>query len=931
MCSVRITRREALKAGGVAGAAIVVASQTGPFGSVLNFLTPVDSRRPQPAIEERIPGVCLQCPAGCGIIGRVVDGRLVKIDGNTLHPINEGRLCPKGQIGVQILYDPDRIKGPYIRQSLLDAYDANDLAGYLNPPGGIRERDPEDFVEVPGNTPEEKWNTAIAILGALLKILRDNGESHKLVFLSGRTRGQMGGFIGRFLAAYGSPNDVGHSSICSDGSPQAHYATQGWKAYAGYDWDNTNYLLCFGAGFIEAWRPTTRLLRAYGTMRRGRPVRAKIVQVDSRLSVTAAKADEWIPVKPATDGALATALAHVIVRDHLYDEEYVKAHTDLPHLVRLDTGEPFEESSWTETIGGKDITYRKIYVWDANTGAPAVWNTKTKAYEPEDVDPSLEPPTPLTINGVECKSVFQLWWEEVLEAMTPQSAAGITGVDAGTIERIGREFATTKPAIAAGERGASMQTNGLYNRMAIHALNALVGSIDVPGGVLYQPGPPLQSFPAVVTDDIAKNAPKTRIDYAGTKYYPMAGKVYQAMPDLILGKPDPGGRQLPAPYEVKALFAYYTNPFFSTPDVGRWTEAVKRVPLIVTFSPFMDETTAMADLVLPDDTYLERWQDDIIYPSLGYPVAAIRQPMVDRVYNTMDTGTVLIRLAKEIGGSVADSFPWNDFQEVLKFRYQGILDAKAGSVGDRAVESMASIDEFWQAFTEKGVWSKPPYEFGKWNDVFKTDTGKFEVLSGKLEHKLRDMAKAEAAANGTTEEEELEKLLQLLKINVRGEAVFMPHYEPPRYAGDESQYPLHLVTYKLMAHAEGRGANVPFLRDLTASHLNGVTLWHTWVEVNPSTAAKLGIKDGQWVWVEGPTTDESGIPRRISVKAHLHPGARPDTVSIPFELGHTSYGRWAKNSGANPNWILANEYDLLGGLAAFTATRVRLYPAGGEA
>jgi len=865
------TRRDAIKLGIAAGIAGYAVYRFGGFESLLRPREP-GGYSLAGSSEEWLASVCLQCPAGCGILVRVVDGRALKIEGNPKHPINLGRLCPKGQIGLQILYDPDRIKQPYVREELWEAYQASSIENYLG--AEFRDRAPEEFIPVPGATPEEQWNTALDIATAVLREIREGtaaGEGpHELLFLSGRNRGQMGGFIDRFCAAYGSPNHIGHSSICADGSPLAHWATQGWKAYSGYDWDNTYYLLCFGGGFIEAWRPTTRLLRAHGTMRQGRPVRGKIVQVDVRFSVTAAKADEWIPIKPGMDGALALGIANVIIREGLYDAQYVQDLT-------------FGFEDWTDASGVAHVGWKNV----------------------------------------------------VLQDYPPQLVSDITGIPVETIERVAREFATTRPAIAAGERGASMQTNGVYNRMAIHALNALVGSLGRIGGPIRQVDPPLAAAPAVTNDAIAiAGTAQPAFDFRGTKYYPLAGKVYQGVPDFILGVPDPGGRILSPPYGAKAMICYYTNPLFSTPDNTRWREAVRRIPFVMTFSPFMDETTAMADLILPDSTYLERWQDDVIYPSLGYPVAAIRQPVVQPLYNTRNAGDVLIQIAQRLGGTVAESFPWATFLDFLKIRYKGIFDSGQGRVGDTPVASFASFDEFWEAFTRAGVWSNPPYVFEDWQFTFASPSGRFEFYSQLLHEKLEHLAEEEAKKVQDPPPAELVKakldeILEGLHLQARGDRVFMPHYEPPRYVGEVTQFPLHLVTYKLMVHAEGRGANVPLLRETMAPHLRGTTNWDTWVEIHPETARRYGIEDGDPVWIESPVLDELGNVRRILVRARLYEGARPDTVAIPFELGHTAYGRWAKGTGKNPNYILANQYDLLGGLAAFSPTRVRVYPAGG--
>ena len=855
----KVTRREAIKVGAAGAVAAGIAYRVAGLPGLTQILEPGPTPPVRPSAAY-VPSVCLQCPAGCGILVRVVDGRAVKIEGNPLHPINEGRLCPKGQIGLQILYDPDRIREPFVRPDLLAAYESGTLASYLATTTHVRT--PGDFVPVPGASAGDRWTTAIDIAAAVLRTIRTSPGPQAVAFFSGRNRGQMGDVIGRFCTAYGTPNNIGHSSICADGSQQAHWATQGWKAYAGYDLDRTNYFLSFGGGFLEAWRPTTRLLRAYGTMHRGRPIRGKIVQVDVRFSVTAGKADEWIAIRPTTDGALAMGLAHVILRDGLYDAAFVADHT-------------FGFDAWTDPV------------------------------------------TSASHEG---------WRDFVLREYSPEIVAAITGVPADTIERIAREFATTKPAIAAGERGSSMQTNGVYNRMAIHALNALVGSVDREGGVLFQRNPPYTGWPANALDAVATaGLAQPRVDFAGTEHFPLAGKVYQGVPDFLLGRADVDGERFEAPYPLKAILTYYTNPLFSTPDATRWEEAIATVPFVLTFSPFLDETTSMADLVLPDRTYLERYHDDTIYPSLGYPVVGLRQPVVTPLHNTLDTGTALIRIAQAIGGTVADSFPWADFEALMKARHQGLFTA-GGFVGDVDVATIRDFDAFWAAMKAKGVWRKPPYTFEQWSASIPTPSGRFEFFSENLHDKLEHLAEDRATAEGVTVEEAFEEILTELRIEARGDAVFFPHFEPPRFVGDAATYPLVLVTYKLMTHAEGRGANVRLLQDLTGpAHGN---YWETWIEIDPRDARTFGISDGEIVTIESSLTDGSGRPRSITARARVFPGV-PGVVAMPFELGHTAYGRWARDRGANPNRILANAYDRLGGNAAFSATRVRVFPAGG--
>ncbi len=761
-------------------------------------------------VERWVPSICQFCPAGCGILVRVVGGRAVKIEGNPLSPNNQGRLCPKGQAGLQILYNPDRIRGPLRR------------AG---------ERGSGEWQSI-------SWDEALRLVAGKLKEMRNEGQPHTLVFMHDAKPGPMQNLITRFCQAFGTPNVVEVSSSSDGSSPLANYLMQGWRAPAGYDWENTNYLLSFGASLLEAWQPSVRTLRAYSRLRRGRPgVRAKIVQIEPRFSVTAAKADEWIPINPGTKGALALGMARVIIEEGLYDRGFIENHA-------------FGFEDWTDEDGEEHIGFKTL----------------------------------------------------VLKSYSPGTVSAVTGIPIETIKRVAREFAATRPAVAIGEAG--WQTNGLFTQMAIHTLNALVGSIDVSGGVVKQDTPPFAPWPDTVEDGLAdKGLSMPRLDQAGTKSYPLANGVYQALPESILADD---------PYPANAIFLSRANPLFCSPDPDRFYEAFQKVPLIVSFSPFMDESTSYADLVLPDHVYLEKWASDVLIPSLGYPVLGLGQPVVQPLYDTKNTGDALIELARGLGGQLAQSFPWPSFEELLRFSLRGIFEAGNGS--SRA----KTFEQFWSEFGESGVWSAPPYRFGEWERVLTTSSGKFEFYSQNLKRDLETLAEEEAAQNGTAVEEAMEELLQGLGLRAREDELYMPHYEFPRWVGEESEYPFHLNVYELMALYDGRVANSPWLQEIAGLHIK--EMWGNWVEINPETAQELGIADGDSVWVESPLG-------RIQAKARLYPGAMPEVVNMPLGQGHTAYGRWAKGRGANPKRVISSEYDYLGGLAAWSSTRVRIYKA----
>ncbi|MFQ5886385.1 MAG: molybdopterin-dependent oxidoreductase, partial [Anaerolineae bacterium] len=345
--------------------------------------------KPEGGEEKFVPSVCLQCPAGCGILVRVVGGRAVKIEGNPMHPLNEGLLCPKGQAALYLLYDPDRIRGPLRR---------------------VGERGSGQWEPI-------SWEEAMGEVVTRLQEIRQRGEPHTVAFMYGRTRGQMAPLIRRFMKAYGSPNTISNESLSVQAEKTANLLTQGINDLLVYDLDNTNYLLSFGASLLEAWHPTVRHLSTYGHMRRGRPIRGKIVTIDPRLSVTAAKSDEWIPIKPGTDAALALGMAHVMIQSRMYDEEFVTNYTF--------GFEDFEDPETGETHKG----FKTL----------------------------------------------------VLEEYPPSRVSEITDVPVSTIMRIAGEFAANRPkAVAAAKKGARHAgIAGIYNGMAIHCLNALVGNLDV--------------------------------------------------------------------------------------------------------------------------------------------------------------------------------------------------------------------------------------------------------------------------------------------------------------------------------------------------------------------------------------------------------------------------------------------------------------------
>lgn len=792
----KLNRRDLLKMGGGATVAIALG---GGFWKWSQF--PAVEKPNVPGVEKWVPTVCAQCMGSCGILVRVIDGWAVNITGNPLHPVNRGTLCPKGIAGLQGLYDPDRIRTPLKRS-------------------GRRGE---------GRWQVISWNEALSSVTESLKKLRQNGEPHRLAVLGGRYRGLMRSLWERFLEAFGSPNYVDNQFQWEGPSIEGLYLTQGIYSPPAYDFENARYILSFSSDLLESYWSPVQALSAYGQFRRGKPdQRGKLVQIEPRLSVTAIKADEWIPIQPGTEGILALGIAHMIMREGLYNKEFITHHT-------------FGFENWTDAEGKEHLGFKEF----------------------------------------------------VLSEYEPNLVAKRTGVAIDTIIRLAREFASNQPSLAIGYRDRP------FYQMAVSVLNGLVGNIDTSGGILIPRNIPYQPLPPFKKDALSKKGYSMgRMDEGKV---PMAiHHPYLFAKNVISGKP----------YKPEVLFLYYTNPLFSNPNPDPFAKAFAEIPMIVSFSPYLDDSTQYADLVLPDHTPLERWQDDPVSLNNGFPVLGIRQPAIEPLYQTKATGDVLIAIAKSLGGELQRAFPWNDFKEVMIDGLKGVFDAKRGDTfglpfdegWTRLLEkegwwapSYKTFEEFWKQLQDKGGWWDPIYDFQEWTRVFQSPSKKFEFY-----------------AQG------LKQIHPAFSSKDLKDTSLLPHWEEPKKTKGEEGYPFHLHVFKTMALTGSRNANQPWLQSIAGSYL--YERWETWVEINPETAKGLGISDGDWVWVESPVG-------KIKVKAKLYKGAMPEVVNIPFGGGHRSGGRWAKGLGENPYRLIQDDLDPLTGYPVNGTTRVKIYKA----
>lgn len=802
-----ISRRDFLKVSGAIAAEIMLIPRID-----LRALTASPERVAAP--EKWIASGCNGCVGWCPLMVRVVDGKAVKIEGNPNSKWTQGKLCPRGRLNLQILYDPDRVKKPLKR---------------TNPKKG-RDEDPR-WVEI-------SWDEALDIIAGKLKELRDKGTPERFALFRGRYDHLAADILySRFSKAYGTPNAISHSTLCAETTKSGNWYARGKFSYSAFDFEDTNYILSFGVAFLEAHRPTTGMLAAW-PRGRSKATRPKTVVVDPRYSVTAARADEWIPINPGTDGALALGLAHEILVQGLWDRKFVGDFKD--PAKKFVPGEAVDEADWEDAY---------------TTG-------------------------------------LVKWWNLVLKDFTPETAAEKTGIAVDTIKRLAREFAITKPAVTVRGRGSeAWPGSGTYNSYAIFALNGLVGSVEVKGGINHYPGVKYSDEPIpLVQDEVAKAGTKQpRIDEKGTAKFPRAEVITNNAADNILKD---------YPYPIEVALAFWNNFAFSAPGCTRWEEALKKIPFVVHHTTHISEWSMYSDIVLPAKTYLEKWAAGD--PSGGanlYSGITLFQPVVEPLYDTKSEVELAIALGKKLG----------EYYPSIKESFEGI----GGAYGDTAegytrvrTEALwSTLPGGWDEFREKGTVNVGPHEF-KWE--FDTPSKKFEFYSGNLKALFEEKKVTDAD-------------LETYHIKARGDLVYLPHYEEPIFIGDAAKYPLVLISYKNQLNQEGRSANTPWAQEMYLNPLHG-TGWTNLAEINPETAQKYGIAEGDAIYVES----EIG---KIKATARLFEGIHPGVVAMCYGQGHWAYGKWAKDKGANPNEITGVMYEHITGMSAYYNTRVKVYKA----
>ncbi|WP_296492431.1 molybdopterin-dependent oxidoreductase [Rhodoferax sp.] len=848
----KLTRRIFIMATGISAGSLLTGCAGMMTAPLHSALIPRKAKPSSPAVGNWVASTCQGCTQWCAVQIFVQGGRATRVRGNPLSKTNHGYVCPRGHLIPQQMYDPDRIKTPMKR--------TNPLKG--------RGIDPK-FVPI-------SWDEALDTVAEKMMELRRAGESGKLMYMRGRYSSTSTDLLyGTLPKVWGTANYFTHSSICAEAEKMGPGLTQGFFGYRDYDLGNTNCLVAWGCDPLSSNRMVPNTMNHFADIVK----RGKVIAIDPRMSTIAAKAHEWLPLSPGTDGALAGAIAHVLLTEGMWSREFVGDFKDGKNLFVA--GKAVDEAAFAEK---------------------------------------------------ETSGVIK-WWNLELKDRTPAWAEKETLIPAAQILRVARAMgkAAPKTAVWMGP-GVAMNPRGTYAAMAVHALNGLLGSIDAEGGVWQSSSVPLGKFPSAdkYVDEVAK---------AGSKGKKLDGRGAKDMPAMMNAKPGSGvvtnnvaNGLLKDPGAVKVFISSWSNFNFSCTGADRWDKAMAKVPFFVHMVPNVSEMTQFADIVLPSTFNSAEGWSIITNTGNGHGYASIQQAAVKRLWDVKQEETEVMWL-------LAEKLKAKGFANLFDYYSTEFKDPETGKLPTTAMEfseiatkiSSATLwmpkeplkgdpaIKGWADFKAKGMFSGPKYTLKKgWGGKFNTPTKKFEFYSEGLKNGLLEHAKKYET---TTDD-----IMTVSGYTARGDVAFVPHYEPVKRHGSVADYPFTFIDYKSRLNREGRSANVTWYQEFKKVDPGDVS-WGDVVKMNPLDGAKLGLKSGDNVKI----TSMAGT---ISCQLKLWEGVRPGTVAKCFGQGHWAYGRVATKDfakaiplGGNNNEILVDDYDRLSGSTArnggFTGVRIQ--------
>ena len=787
-----------------------------------------------------VRSTCKMCLHSCSTRVHVTDDGIInKIEGDPTNPSNAGKLCPKGNAGIMRHYDPQRFKEP------------------------LRRTNPEKGPGVDPKWEPISWEEALDYTAREIKKSVD--KDPRLILPSIENFQKMNTWF--WSLAIGNHNFYQSGGTMCGGAyhPLNGYIHSAFGAVN--DAKYCNYWISNGAG--DGFSSHLHAAAQSHWVAKARVERGmKVVAIEPRMSIAAAKAEEWVPIRPATDRHFAMSMSHVLVFENLYDAEFLKKDTNAVYLVRDD-----DQLLYRDEDGD-------MQVWDSSTNAARKWND-------DFADTNLALEGNYEINGVKVRPAFQVY-KDILADSSPEKMEELTTVPAETIYRMTREFAKEarigetmtledgrtvpfRPAAYNYYRGAQGHKSGMQTNQAFQMVNMLVGNIDHPGG---RCGVTIHDF----TIDNNHCHPGECGQMLGTPHqlghmppfswppneYHLAGffPVGVNGPHLnMLSYLEP--EKWGSTYTPDVIVNAHSNPVWSIQGPrDKWIEFLKQMRFIVAIDIIPTEFTDFADVILPSHDYLESYNATMIEPPYTEGIC-FRQPATKPLYNTKSEEDIFAEISERMG--ILDKYNevinmimgYNQFKPELnltpdhKYTDREIADKSCRLWNDKPIEW---YEEHGHSSTERRLdkWYRP------WEGL-------------RLLFYIEELV---------TEREKLRQQMEEADVPFRDEWPFEDYQPLPTNVIDPihkepAEYNLYAITFKDIQMNFGESLSNPWIKDIT--YRDPV---HTGLLINRQTAESLGYADGDIVLLESPYGKLYGRLRTTEAMHH-------ETIGVSNSLSRT--------------------------------------------
>ena len=871
----------------------------------MTFEQPILNKSPEVSDEIR-KTTCYMCACRCGINVHLKRGKVAYIEGNRDHPVNKGVLCAKGSAGIMQVNAPSRLQAPLKR---------------VGPRGS-------------GEFEEISWDEALSMATNLLEPIRKNNPE-KLAFFTGRDQSQS--FTSFWAQNFGTPNYAAHGGFCSVNMAAAGIYTLGgafWE-FGQPDWDHTKLFMLFGVAEDHDSNP---IKMGLGKIKaRG----AKVIGVNPIRSGYNAIADEWVGITPGTDGLFILALVHELMRAGKMDLDYLARYTNAPVLINSDP-KSSEHGLLMRDADGKQL------VVDSVSG-------KLTPFDQPGVQPDLS--ATYRHGGVTHRPVFHLMAERYLDPS--YSADAVTervGISADKIRRIAAEIARVafdeaieldqewtdfrgdthtkmigRPVSFHAMRGISAHSNGFQTCRALHVLQIILGTVEVPGGFRFKP--PYPKPPEVhpkphckVTpgapldgphlgfvhgpDDLALKADGSpaRIDKAFTWENPMSA---HGLMHMVISNAHAGD-----PYKIDTMFMYMANMSWNSSMntsgvIEMLTDTDENgdyvIPNIIYSDAYSSEMVAYADLILPDTTYLER--HDCI-SLLDRPICeadaaadAIRWPVIEPDRNVRGFQSVLCELGARLnlpGFTNEDgSQKYADYADYIvnHIRKPGI-GPLAGFRGDGSDSGRGDINkDQLNRYIENGGFfvehiPDGAHYYKPWNNKYQDWAVKMGLYDSPQPYLFQlyvePMRRFQLAAEGHGDRQPPDHLREQIKTTLDPLPIWYAPFEDSHV--DPEEYPVHALTQRPMAMYHSWGSQNAWLRQIHG---------HNPLYLPSKLMMQHNLADGDWATV-------SSVHGSITVPVAHMAALNENTVWTWNAIGKRK-GAWAlgeESSEATKGFLL---------------------------